>query len=384
MKYKTYTLQELVTIKYGKNQKKVLDKNGTIPIYGTGGLIGWANNYLYDQPSVLIGRKGTINKVKYVEHPFWTVDTLFYTKINKDIVIPKYLYYLMSLIDFNQYNEGTTIPSLRTETLNRMKFSIPSLEYQQRILTYLNPIDKKIAINKMINNNLNQQTSAIFNKWFMPYISRKISIPNEWKLKQISEIDVIVTDYVANGSFKSLADNVQYLSKETNNVLIRLTDYNNGFDADMVYISDASYNFLAKSQLFGDEVIISNVGVNAGTVFRCPRLKKNMSLAPNAIMLSSKKYEHYLYAYFTSAYGQQLLQSIITGSVQPKFNKTNFRSLKVIIPSSYVLNCFNKLYSSIYEQIVQNQIENIYLIKLRDSLLPKLMSGKIDVSSINL
>ena len=87
MKYKTYTLQELVTIKYGKNQKKVLDKNGTIPIYGTGGLIGWANNYLYDQPSVLIGRKGTINKVKYVEHPFWTVDTLFYTKINKDIVI---------------------------------------------------------------------------------------------------------------------------------------------------------------------------------------------------------------------------------------------------------------------------------------------------------
>lgn len=154
MKFKRYSLSQLVTIKYGKNQKKVLSDEGKFPIYGTGGLMGYATEYLYDKPSVLIGRKGTIGKVKYVEHPFWTVDTLFYTIVNTDIVIPKYLYYVMSLLDLNNYNEGTTIPSLRTETLNRLEFDIPTLEEQKMIMSYLNPIDKKIELNNAINNNL--------------------------------------------------------------------------------------------------------------------------------------------------------------------------------------------------------------------------------------
>ena len=154
MKFNRYALSDLATIKYGKNQKKVLSESGNIPIYGTGGLMGYATTALYDKPSVLIGRKGTIGKVKYVEHPFWTVDTLFYTIINTDIVLPKYLYYVMSLIDLNNYNEGTTIPSLRTETLNRLEFDIPSLVEQETILSCLNPIDKKSALNNAINNNL--------------------------------------------------------------------------------------------------------------------------------------------------------------------------------------------------------------------------------------
>ena len=154
MKFNRYTLGELVSIKYGKNQKNVLSESGTYPIYGTGGLMGYATEPLYTKPSVLIGRKGTIDKVKFVDHPFWTVDTLFYTIVNEDIVIPKYLYYRMSMMDLSAYNEGTTIPSLRTETLNRLEFDIPSIEEQQKILSYLEPIDDKIALNREINNNL--------------------------------------------------------------------------------------------------------------------------------------------------------------------------------------------------------------------------------------
>ena len=95
MKFNCYTLKELVNIKYGKNQKKVVSDDGEIPIYGTGGLMGYATEALFEKPSVLIGRKGTISKVKYVDHPFWTVDTLFYTEVNEDIVIPRFLYYVM-------------------------------------------------------------------------------------------------------------------------------------------------------------------------------------------------------------------------------------------------------------------------------------------------
>ena len=131
MKFKKYYLSELVEIKYGKNQKKVIDKNGKFPIYGTGGLMGYANDFLYDKPSVLIGRKGTINKVRYVEHPFLDCRyTFFYTKINDNLVIPKFLYYKMSTIELINYNEGTTIPSLRTQTLNGLELEIPHISIQ--------------------------------------------------------------------------------------------------------------------------------------------------------------------------------------------------------------------------------------------------------------
>ena len=154
MKYRTFLLSELATIKYGKNQAKVVCDKSEIPIYGTGGLMGYATKPLYDKPSVLIGRKGTIGKVKYVDHPFWTVDTLFYTEVNESEVFPLYLYYYMSQIDLNQYNEGTTIPSLRTETLNRLEIAIPSKDIQKKVLAVLETIDKKIDTNSEINHNL--------------------------------------------------------------------------------------------------------------------------------------------------------------------------------------------------------------------------------------
>ena len=154
MKFNLLPLSKLATIRYGKNQAQVVCKKREFPIYGTGGLIGYATKPLYTKPSVLIGRKGTIDKVKYVDHPFWTVDTLFYTEINEKVVLTHYLYYVMSQIDLNVYNEGTTIPSLRTETLNRLELSIPSLEDQKKILSILEPIDNKIKNNIAINNNL--------------------------------------------------------------------------------------------------------------------------------------------------------------------------------------------------------------------------------------
>ena len=154
MKCNHYTLGDLATIKYGKNQKKVCSEAGKVPIYGTGGFMGYASEALYSKPSVLIGRKGTIGKVRYVDHPFWTVDTLFYTKVNEELIVPRYLYYLMSLIDLNSYNEGTTIPSLRTETLNRLEFDVPDIENQEKVLSLLEPIDIRIKLIENINENL--------------------------------------------------------------------------------------------------------------------------------------------------------------------------------------------------------------------------------------
>lgn len=136
MNFKKYRLGDLVQIKYGKNQKDVISEEGTIPILGTGGIIGYATEALYDKPSVLIGRKGTIEKVRYMSIPFWTVDTLFYTIVNEDLVLPYFLYNVLLLIDLQKYNEGTTIPSLRTETLNKIELLIPDFETQKKSPKY--------------------------------------------------------------------------------------------------------------------------------------------------------------------------------------------------------------------------------------------------------
>ena len=118
---------EVLKVKHGKSQKEVENKSGLYPILGTGGLMGYANQFLYDKPSVLIGRKGTINKPQYMESPFWTVDTLFYTEIFNNN-FPKYLYYKFLQIDWYSYNEASGVPSLNANTIEIISIPIPPLK----------------------------------------------------------------------------------------------------------------------------------------------------------------------------------------------------------------------------------------------------------------
>ena len=163
-------------------------------------------------------------------------------------------------------------------------------------------------------------------------------IPWDWAVLPVKAVAEVVTDYVANGSFASLAKNVKYKETEDVAILIRLVDYNNGFKNNFVYIDEHAYEFLAKSKLFGDEIIISNVGINVGTVFRCPHLKYKMSLGPNAIMVRFAGNNDFYYYWLKGFQGQQMLRSIVTGSVQPKFNKTNFRDMLVPVPPIVIQN----------------------------------------------
>lgn len=127
-------LKEIVKICYGKSQKQVEIEKSDIPILGTGGIIGYSSKSLYNDESVLIGRKGTIGMPFYINKPFRTIDTLFYTKINKNIVLPKYLYYLLCTIGLDEYSEGAAVPSLTTKTLNEIELKIPSINIQQHIV----------------------------------------------------------------------------------------------------------------------------------------------------------------------------------------------------------------------------------------------------------
>jgi len=158
-----------------------------------------------------------------------------------------------------------------------------------------------------------------------------------------------------------------------------LKDYNNNFNDNFVYIDENGYKFLKKSVLYGNEVIISNVGEYSGTVFRCPKLNKPMTLGPNSIVLKSK-YNNYFYLFFKSTLGQNLLNGIISGSAQPKFNKTAFRNLEIKYPSINYIEDFEQLIKLYFDKIFKNQKQIQTLEKMRDELLPKLMSGEIRVN----
>ena len=137
-------LGDLLTICHGKSQHEVEARDGAYPILATGGQIGTACRPLYEKPSVLIGRKGTINQPQYMDTPFWTVDTLFYSAI-KGENSAKFLYFCFCLIDWMKYNEASGVPSLNARTIENIELECPMPDEQTAIATVLADMDAELA-----------------------------------------------------------------------------------------------------------------------------------------------------------------------------------------------------------------------------------------------
>ena len=157
--------------------------------------------------------------------------------------------------------------------------------------------------------------------------------PQDWEHILIGDYVETVTDFVANGSFASLRENVKYYNEPNYAILVRTKDFQNNFKQDLVYTDPHGYEFLAKSNLFGGELIFSNVG-SIGKIFIVPELNQKMTLAPNAIMvrIHNDKQQKWLYYLFLSTIGQNLLDSITSATAIGKFNKTDFKKLSIPIP----------------------------------------------------
>lgn len=210
---------------------------------------------------------------------------------------------------------------------------------------------------------------------------RDLAMYQGYPVKKIGELDIFVTDYVANGSFASLKENVIILEEKNYAYFIRNVDLKaKEFPR---FVNQNSYEFLSKSKLVGGEVIISNVG-DVGSVFLCPKLDGPMTLGNNMIMLTSPKHNNYLYLFFKSYIGQGKIGGITGGSAQPKFNKTDFKSLEINYPDESQVDEFNEKTSALLDMISKLDEENKRLTALRDSLLPKLMSGELDISDLDI
>lgn len=141
--WKACPLGEVLRVQHGKDQKAVQCSNGCYPILATGGEIGRTDTPLYSKPSVLIGRKGTIDRPQYVDHPFWTIDTLFYTEVlGKNS--PLFLFYVFQTIDWKSFNEASGVPSLSSKTIEGIVVNMPAPEEQIEIAALLTDFDQEI------------------------------------------------------------------------------------------------------------------------------------------------------------------------------------------------------------------------------------------------
>jgi len=137
-------LGNILQLQYGKSQKGIAEEGGEYPILATSGIVGKTNQYLYDKPSIIIGRKGTIDTPFYIDVPFWPIDTTFYAVIS-DKYSPKFIFYLLTTINWQSYNEASGVPSLSADTVHSIEVFIPArVEEQTAIATVLSDIDAEI------------------------------------------------------------------------------------------------------------------------------------------------------------------------------------------------------------------------------------------------
>ena len=157
-------LSTFAEVCYGKDHKDLSE--GTIPVFGSGGIMRYADRALYyGNESILIPRKGSLNNILYVSDPFWSVDTMFYTKIKKKHG-GKYLYFYLQTVDMEFMNAGSAVPSMTTEILNRVMIPNPGDDILEQFDTAVQPMFDMIKNNKKLNNKLESCRQALIKRLF--------------------------------------------------------------------------------------------------------------------------------------------------------------------------------------------------------------------------
>ena len=308
--WQTKKLGETLTIRHGRNQREVEIPDGAYPILGTGGQIGRTNTYLYDKPSVLIGRKGTIDKPRYMDAPFWTVDTLFYSEIEPENS-PKFLYYVFKTINWQRYNEASGVPSLSASTISSIKINIPEKPEQERIVgvlevwdEYIEKLEQKIALKEQLKKGLMQQ--LLTGKRRLP------GFEGDWQKLKLSDIAKIRKGTQLNRS--TLSENMAGLNK--------YAVINGG-------ITPSGYTDTMNTK--AGAITISEGGNSCGYV---NYIKKDFWLGGHCyeIINNQKVDQIYLYPFLKA--NQSKIMSLRVGSGLPNIQKSSLENLKVLLPET--------------------------------------------------
>lgn len=337
-----YRLGDLVQIKYGKDHKKL--NAGNIPVYGTGGLMRRVNDFIYDGDSVLIPRKGSLNNVMYVTNKFWTVDTMFWTKIDKNKILPKYLYYCLSKIDLSTFNVGSAVPSLTIKILNEITLEVPSLQIQNEIISKIKPIEDKIRLNNKINDNLIAISKA---KWLD-------------LLSSTSTTEVVMNKIAKITMGQSPKSSTYNTNNEGLPLLNGATDFRENINPQR-WTSDPKRVVYPNSYIFG---VRATIGLTTKVYQKYAIGRGTGAATPINII-----YDEFLYFYLEDLF--KFYSQTGSGSVYINISKKEFENYKIDVPKISFIEQFHSEINPLFNQIKNNKLQNITLLQIKKDMLNK-------------
>lgn len=384
----SYNLKDLLSIKNGKDHKELND--GNIPIFGSGGIMRYGDKAIYNDESILLPRKGTLSNIQYVNKPFWTVDTIYYSVINKKLANPFYLFNFLKCLDLTKLNSGTGVPSMTFNSYYDLNVKLPDLPTQKSIAKVLSDLDSKIEINNKINQELEAMAKLLYDYWFVqfdfpneqgkPYKSSggkmvynkelKREIPEGWEVKKIRQIANTGSGGTPLSTRREFYENghIPWInSGEVNKPFIVST--NN-------YITQKGLKNSSAKLFKRGTILMAMYGATAGKVSFI-----DIEACTNQAICAINPHEDFYRTYIKFGLEDlyKYLINLSSGSARDNLSQDKIRDLKFVIPSDKLIRNFDKLILPSMDKILINLKQNNKLKEQRDWLLPMLMNGQVTV-----
>ena len=343
---------EVLTIVNGRNQKQVVCDDGKYPIYGSGGIMGYANDYICKAETVVIGRKGSINKPIFVETPFWNVDTAFGLCANSEKLNPKYLYYFCEKFDFEKLNTTVTIPSLTKSNLLNVEIPLPNLEKQKQIVELLDKVTSLISLRKQQLAKLDELVKARFVEMFGDPVKNTM----DWEIKPLSELGELnrgVSKARPRNSPELLGGPYPLIQTgEVANAKTYITSFNSTY----------SEKGLAQSKMWPKGTLCITIAAN---IAQTSILTFDACFPDSVVGFISRNMTNELFIHYWFSFFQKILDEQASQVAQKNINLKILSELNVIVPPLSLQNRFAAFveYVDQQKQTVQQSLEKLELMK---------------------
>ena len=383
MKCETFRFDE-VTINFDRKRiplsaKQRSERQGNYRYYGAQGVIDYVNDYIFDGTYLLIAEDGENLKSKkqniaqVAKGKFWVNNHAHIVQTN-ELCDLQYLHYLIISMDLSGYITGSAQPKLSQANLNAVTLQLPFIDEQKKIVAILGSLDDKIELNNKINENLQQQAAAIFRSWFVDCVPFGGTAPDEWENVTLEGI----TALVSRGITPKYADDTDQIVINQKCIRNHMIDLSFARSHRPKVIND-------KWLRFGD-LLINSTG--DGTLGRAAQVwfqPHNLTVDSHVTIVRPAAENMTFYIGLWGTQHEREIESLHTGSTgQTELPRDRVKALELLLPDKETLNRFNALIAPMAATIVSNQEENNRLVSIRDALLPRLMSGEIDVSAIQI
>ena len=392
--WKYCTLGDVLTFQRGFDLPSQKRFSGSYPIIASTGIVGSHIGAKVEGPGLVIGRSGSIGGGQYIESDFWPLNTtLWVKKFNGNSV--RFCYYLIKNIDFQTFNVGSGVPTLNRNHIHPLPINLPPLAEQQAIASVLGALDDKIENNRRINKTLEEMARAIFKSWFVDFDPVHAKTEG-WQPTHMDTGTAALfpgsfgEDGLPEGWREGLVGDIAHLNKATlkpTKFAMDLIEHYSlpAFDEGKIPAIDFGGGVKSNKTIVPkNSVLLSKLNPNIERVWLPIFLTEHAVVSSTEFLVLTEKgigCRNYLYSLFCSRSFSTRYKSLVTGTSKShqRVRPQMLLDMNVKIPTAEPIAAFNEQVGRMFEKIIVNDIENQSLAELRDTLLPRLMSGKICV-----